>query len=557
MKKILGIVLAFAVLLSLFPFAASAEKANGEYIDGIWHYNSPVTVKVVVAYWAEYTDNPQDKWIYEWAKDKMNIDIQVVGTVPYSAIDEQTNLLFASNELPDALLGFHNLGGSKSVTYGDEAKQLLPIDELIDPEITPNLAKLMEELPVKAFINTEAGHFYVMPEIMEAPNSYPSVAYTPMIYNRTWFKEVGYEAMPTDMDELIDALIAIRDNDPGKVGDGLVVWGGSGQSPLLPFFRACGFYNWQSDLFNFVGADYLSGGELVATGLCDNYYEYLKVCKRLYDEGLVEQDLYTLDDAQVSARLMEGKYGAAPAWGISATNVPNWEDWYFAPVVSSSIDPNPHITMNNPVGKSALMSICAGASDEAIEALLRFADVHYDPVIKYTTNYGPKVGDDLYGVVETPTWDWIADEYGVLKATLVVDYSADCEYQNWVDLLQQVSSMTWSGSPVDRRAPSTDWYQWNIDSETGRAAGSYVAVYHSYPSYAYGGGKFSDVKKERIQDLSTSLSDYFQTETAKFITGARDLNDDEWEAFKKDLIDLGYNEYMDLQTEYFEAHYSK
>ena len=53
-------------------------------------------------------------------------------------------------------------------------------------------------------------------------------------------------------------------------------------------------------------------------------------------------------------------------------------------------------------------------------------------------------------------------------------------------------------------------------------------------------------ESQRVADLSTVINDYVTSETAKFIVGARPL--DELDAYFAELKDLGIEEYIDIYT---------
>lgn len=59
------------------------------------------------------------------------------------------------------------------------------------------------------------------------------------------------------------------------------------------------------------------------------------------------------------------------------------------------------------------------------------------------------------------------------------------------------------------------------------------------PSFAY----FDTETSDRITDLKTVITDYVKAETAKFITGARSL--DEYDAYLSELNTLGVDEYLE------------
>jgi len=50
----------------------------------------------------------------------------------------------------------------------------------------------------------------------------------------------------------------------------------------------------------------------------------------------------------------------------------------------------------------------------------------------------------------------------------------------------------------------------------------------------------------RMTDLKTVLDEHIITETARFMTGARPLNQAEFEAYGNEIKALGYDEYIDI-----------
>lgn len=526
--------------------------SKGSVVDGIYHYNEPVHVKANAFYRPDYMSSPADKWIFKWAEDKMNIVFDVEG-VPESSIWEQLSLMFASGELPDALLTYPNLGNKQAnVKYGDTEGQLVAIDEYMTAENMPYLTALFEEQPeLLKYVCTPEGHFYAMPEMFEDQRAYPTASAAPYSYNQKWFSAVGYETAPTDVYEMREALRKIKEQDPGNVGTALVPWGGvtSNSMPLLPFYNAFGFYGFNDDLISFLDASYLSGGKMVAVGLTDNYYAYLQFVSSLYKEGLIDQDLYTLDADQAAAHALNGDYGTVPSWS-AATAVPDIMDWEgLYPLTSdySDVQKVPGYMYSY----SSLLSICAGASDETIDACLRFADVHYNPDYKYMCVYGPNEGDDTYGLFSGPTWEW-KDYDGTVKPNNLL---IGTEFEDWVDQLEKVSLLSWSGSCVDRRSPDKNWYNYDKSDPKERGAAIYKESNAGFIFPFYEGGVFTEDDANRIADLKSPLEEYFKTETAKFITGARELNDSEWEKFQQDLKDRGYEEYLQMQLDNYNETY--
>ncbi|KAF4326263.1 hypothetical protein G195_000315 [Phytophthora kernoviae 00238/432] len=130
---------------------------------------------------------------------------------PTDGFQEKKNLLFASNELPDALFR-SGLSPLEAIRYGS-AGQLIPLEGLID-EYAPNLKKLMEEYPeIRAGITTPEGHIYTIPGIVTL-----SAARTDKKWiNQMWLYKLNLE-VPETTEELYNVLLAFRDGDPNGNG---------------------------------------------------------------------------------------------------------------------------------------------------------------------------------------------------------------------------------------------------------------------------------------------------------------------------------------------------
>ncbi|WP_308737561.1 extracellular solute-binding protein [Paenibacillus sp. AR247] len=130
---------------------------------------------------------------------------------PTDGFQEKKNLLFASNELPDA---FYRSGITplEATQYG-AVGQLIPLEDLID-KYAPNLKTLMEQYPeIRSAITTPEGHIYAIPGIVTLAAARTDKKWI----NEAWLKKLGLKE-PETTDELYDVLVAFRDKDPNGNG---------------------------------------------------------------------------------------------------------------------------------------------------------------------------------------------------------------------------------------------------------------------------------------------------------------------------------------------------
>ena len=139
--------------------------------------------------------------------------------VPADGFEENKQLLFASNELPDIFLK-SDIKIDQIATYGVGSGQLMVLDDLIE-KYAPNLSKIYEEYPqIKQAVTAADGHMYTIPAIDISATG--SMGFKQWI-NKAWLDKLGKD-IPTNLEEFKDVLIAFRDGDPN----------GNGQADEIP-----------------------------------------------------------------------------------------------------------------------------------------------------------------------------------------------------------------------------------------------------------------------------------------------------------------------------------
>ncbi|WP_217594767.1 extracellular solute-binding protein [Cohnella sp. GbtcB17] len=139
-------------------------------------------------------------------------NVQVEFTeAPTDGFQEKKNLLFASNELPDALYR-SGLSQLETTRYG-AAGQLIPHEDLID-QYAPNLKQLMEQYPeIRSGITTPEGHIYAIPGIVTLAAARTDKKWI----NQAWLDKLNLK-VPETTDDLYNVLVAFRDQDPNGNG---------------------------------------------------------------------------------------------------------------------------------------------------------------------------------------------------------------------------------------------------------------------------------------------------------------------------------------------------
>lgn len=495
--------------------ATEKNAEAGKIVDGFYRYNETVTLETVASYDPNLVQNPDERWLYEWARDKMNIDFKVEH-VPSTAMEERNTLMFASDDLPECLLAWTPLKNKALQSlYGDQEGQLIPINKYINNEVMPNLYRNTKEVPdAISLSSTIEGNVYSVPQFLQKEEYRTNAAIQPLWYNVKWFETVGYSTPPATLDEFIDALRLIKEKDPGNVGANLVPLGGSSvtYNPSNVLLNNFGFVtNSYSTLFSIRDGDYATG-ELVMTHYHDVYYEYLKYMRTLYNEGLIDKDFYSLDSAQVNAKAANGYYGSFAHYRTNNI-VKDWSEWELLEPMTCEWNDEKINPISPPVTLPGFIFITPQCKNP--EAVLRFMDVAYDKEKGYLFYNGPQKGvDDTYDLVS----GWVYDNSGTTKVYEDVEngkFESNSAYHAFIGPFGTF------GNLIDRRTDGSEVAKYDPKEPVGYTHLQTIAKLCPNSVVRYPGGMFDSDTSAKLTDYETVLKDYITSETAKFITGVR------------------------------------
>ncbi|MBB3126845.1 putative aldouronate transport system substrate-binding protein [Paenibacillus rhizosphaerae] len=239
----------------------------------------------------------KDMPVFQDYEKKSNVHVDFT-EAPTDGFQEKKNLLFASNELPDA---FYRSGISplEATQYG-AVGQLIPLEDLLD-KYAPNLKSLMEQYPeIRSAITTPEGHIYAIPGIVTLAAARTDKKWI----NEAWLKKMGLKE-PETTDELYDVLVAFRDKDPN----------GNGKKDEIPMTARAGLavVTMMSGSF---GLDQQLGYNINLENDKVNIWmgseknkEMLMYLNKLYKEKLLDPELFSQKEAQYLAKQGSGNAG--------------------------------------------------------------------------------------------------------------------------------------------------------------------------------------------------------------------------------------------------------
>ncbi|MFD2329986.1 extracellular solute-binding protein [Cohnella sp. GCM10020058] len=189
--------------------ASAASSGNAVKASGFPIVDQPIKLKMFTRT-APVNGPFKDMPVFQDYEKMSNVQVEFT-EAPTDGFQEKKNLLFASNELPDALYR-SGLSQLEATRYG-AAGQLIPLEDLLD-RYAPNLKQLMEQYPeIRAGITTPEGHIYAIPAIVTLDAARTDKKWI----NQAWLNKLNLK-IPETTDDLYNVLVAFRDQDPNGNG---------------------------------------------------------------------------------------------------------------------------------------------------------------------------------------------------------------------------------------------------------------------------------------------------------------------------------------------------
>ena len=292
-----------AVVVSQSDSDTFIENGKEFYKEGTRVAVEPVTI---TGFGAKYSGNAEwddDMLVWKELENRTGIRVEME-TVINTEARTKALTLFAADDLPDILM--KNALNMSDVVNFAQSGQLVNLKPFMDAGLMPNFTEAYNnDVNLRIALTTEDGGVYCLPAYY--PDDIDRVRRF-MYINETWLDRLGLEK-PTTIDELLDVLRAFRDEDANGNGDPNdeypIVFGDAVAQMERTARALAGIDHVFDQPFNVVN------GELKQMFTSDNMKEAWKFLNTLYEEGLMESDVFTRDAASFFARLSNDQYGVS------------------------------------------------------------------------------------------------------------------------------------------------------------------------------------------------------------------------------------------------------
>lgn len=303
----------------------------------------------------------------------INLEWEVVKTADWGT---KTNLMFASEDYPDIIIA--NNASIDREEYGVTQKVLIPLDDLIDQYLPSYKERIAAEAqdPTMSLVSSD-GQTYTVGYMRGAP-SYAVASYA---INQEWLDALNLP-MPTNKEQFVETLRAFKTKDPNGNGEAdEIPIGARLQVNSVISGSVMAFLPWFGIPYS--GAPhYIDDNKQVQFApYQEGYREWVEWLHELYDEELLDMELFSQDNTTHVAKIKNGVVGFAVCsnpnsnWGTDAAEK-------FSPYVpeEGSVIPT-NVT-------SATACAYITIANQYPEATMRLFEYMLDPVVQYTNYMG-------------------------------------------------------------------------------------------------------------------------------------------------------------------------
>ena len=504
MKKLFALFIALIMLISMYAYAGVEREVE-------WPITTEdITIKVMGPKNSMHCDW-EDMDLWQFLTKETGLKFEFNTPESGASFSEKVGLAFASGNMPDMFIGA-NFSAADVVKYGVEQNMLVRLDEYL--EYAPHFAAELEKYPdVYASIVAEDGHIYAFPtldlQIWTATRRH-------MFINKNWLEAVNMEA-PETIDEFHEMLTAFKEYDDIN-GDGIV----GNEVPLgstsdLTCIRSgiLGAYGLLTDSFEIDRAT----KEVVYAPITENFKAYLETMHEFWEEGLLDKDMFSLDQTTMKARAAENTYGAFD-WLAAFTMAPGSmvDDFIMIKPLTSELNDEPLQFYNGAitVGEGAI-----SASSEHIVECMQLFDWMYTKEGNLSMNYGPNnyafSEDGAHYFVLADGTGGTDNAYRYTRTVVLGPYDRRaCEEsygKSYLDKVNNYNNSVLYTQVMEYAIP----YIWNPQPSVVWTADEAAAI-----------------------TGITDMQNYVATMEAKFITGDADI-DNEWDTYVANVKSYGYD----------------
>jgi len=484
------------------------EMEGNLYLTGLPIVKEKETITILI----DSTGDPDNMELFKMFEEQTNVHVEWL-VYPNDIATEKKNLMYSSGDYPDAVGGWL-LKDIDINQYALNDDVFVEVGDLID-KYAPRITEVFDNFPgARSSITAPDGNIYTIPLI--GPQAGTRFV---MHINQEWLDTLNLD-MPKDTEELYEVLKAFKEKDPN----------GNGKADEIPFStvganigRIYGWFGLPDETIHIQMQD----GQPVFTAGTEGFKNATKYFARLFDEGLLDLELFTHDAAQYNAKgkTEDALYGVFEDWsGPTVVGTDRYNEMYTAlPVLPSPDCDNPTYRQGDSWVFRTQFAITSAAGNPA--TIIRWLDFLYEEDNSLQVYMGK------YGVI----YDRAED------GTITLIDPPEGETIESMRNLSTISSLPLAIMPdIYNQLPK------NVEELNKNSIDALYAPYivpERMPSYW-----LTAEESDAVSTIQTDLDKFVKDKRAAWITGQSDI-DAEWEDYLAQLDKLGLQKYMEVYTD--------
>lgn len=279
--------------------------------------NEPITLNFMTGKPPITAENYNEVLIWEEYEKMTNINIDW-GLIPNEGLTEKRNLALAGGEYPEVFYsaGVPDLDLSK---YGKQGI-FIELNDLID-KYMPNFKQLLDQYPdIRKGITHPDGQIYALPTIY-SPDFLSMTSNIKPFIRKDWLEALEMDT-PQTTEEFYQYLKGVKETDLNENGKSDEIPFGSSSISTLEYYLKGSFgVGNRGRNHAFLDMD-PETNEMRFYRTADGYKELLQYMNKLFSEGLIEENIFSIDENQFQATGSEGLYGSSVTsnpetrWGL-------------------------------------------------------------------------------------------------------------------------------------------------------------------------------------------------------------------------------------------------
>ena len=534
MKKLLCVLLVLVMVLGLASGLAEGEK---EYYGG---YTDTIDATIVV-YQRTGQGDAENIWWWEFCRQYFGINFTVTQTTDGGTF---RSTAFSTGDMPDVWYQLF-LGSSVVVEQGVQNGNLIPLDDYITPEIMPNLSRIYEAYPqYKTTITCPDGHIYCLGAINNGNDSLMT-----FYINQRWLDEAGLE-VPTTLDEFTEVMAAFKAREELPENEGKTIVPLTGDLGNQPRYIANAF-GWITDSAGYlttIALDDVDGTPCFIYADEERFPEFMAVMKDYIAKGYFSADVF--DDQYAGNQTAQQKAEDLTGFDQNLSNAINSKEWVCAIPLTSEWNDEPAIARTYNSVNCQSFAISKTCAPEKVERLMKWVDWLYDYDNYLLAHDGPTIDQPeyFYGMLKSGCIPYKNIKTGLFsKTSLEV---LDGTYSNWTNYTRGCIEGIiggYVGLSIDMWGEATRPYNpqtWSNNKDVN------VLPYlvDCYPNIRF----FDADTNARITELATEINKYVNEQYVAFISGEKELSQENLDEYFATLKDLGYEEYVQYFIDYYD-----